>query len=365
MRTNVRLYIAGEAYNPALNYQIRQRGIQMRTAVLLLTLTLLVPFAAGSARVGAQAVPQSGGGLTVVQVQENFYMIAGAGSNVGVSVGPDGLVLVDTGAADKADQLLAELKRRFREPIRYIINTSADPDHVGGNDKLSLAGLPILPAGYQRAALIGRDYAPILAEERVLNRMSAPTGQQAPFPVAAWPTSTYSVEAGETQRKLFLNREGIQVMYQPAAHTDGDSLVHFRRSDVLLTGDIFDTTRFPVIDMAKGGSIQGVLDSLNRMLYMAISSTPFPFQEGGTMIIPGHGRLCATTDLVDYRDMVSIIRDRVEDGIKKGMSLDQIQAANPTIGYRRQYGSDSGPWTTNMFVEAIYKGLTTKEVSQR
>src|SRR5688572_17694270 len=337
----------------------------MRTAVLLLALTLLLPAAAQLERVGAQAVPQSGGGLTVVEVQENFYMIAGAGSNVGVSIGSDGVVLVDAGAADKADQLLAEIKRLTRQPIRYIINTSADADHVGGNATLSLAGLPILPAGYQRQALVGRDYAPILAEERVLNRMSAPTGQQAPFPVAAWPTSTYSVEAGETQRKLLLNREGIQVMYQPAAHTDGDSLVHFRRSDVLITGDIMDTTRFPVIDIAKGGSIQGVLNSLNRILDIAISSTPFPFQEGGTMIIPGHGRLCATTDAVDYRDMVSIIRDRVQDLISKGMTLEQIHQANPTAGYRRQYGSDTGPWTTHMFVEAIYKGLTTKEVSER
>jgi cyclase len=350
----------GAYYNPpAISLPER---VHMRTALLALTLAGAI---AAFAPLRAQAPPQSSGGLTVLQVQENFYMIAGAGSNVGISLGPDGVVITDTGSAAMADQLLAEIKRLTPLPIRYIINTSADADHVGGNDKLSLAGLPILPAGYQRAGLIGRDYAPILAEERVLNRMSAPTGQTSPFPVEAWPTSTYSVEAGEVQRKLFLNREGIQVIYQPSAHTDGDSLVHFRRSDVLLTGDIFDTTRFPVIDTAKGGSIQGVLDSLNRMLYMAISSTPFPFQEGGTMIIPGHGRLCATVDLVDYRDMVSIIRDRVEDGIKKGLSLEQIQQANPTLGYRRQYGSDSGPWTTNMFVEAIYKGLTTKEVSQR
>ena len=329
----------------------------------LLILAMLLQGAAGLARVAAQSAPQSGGGLTVVEVQPNFYMIGGAGSNVGVSIGPDGVVVVDSGTADKADQLLAEIKKLTPQPIRYVINTSADPDHVGGNDRLSLAGLPILPAGYQRAGLIGRDYAPILAEEHVLNRMSAPTGQQAPFPVAAWPTSTYSVAAGETQRKLLLNREGIQVMYQPSAHTDGDSFVHFRRSDVLLTGDILDTTRFPVINIEQGGSIQGVLNSLNGILAMAISSTPFPFQEGGTMIIPGHGRLCATTDVVDYRDMISIIRDRVQDLIAKGRTLAEIQQANPTVGYRRQYGSDSGRWTTQMFVEAVYKGLTTKEAS--
>lgn len=335
--------------------------LRERTTLMaaLLTIALLVLTAGRTTALNQQSANQDRGGLTVVNVKPNFYMIAGAGGNVAVHVGPNGVVITDTGAADKADQLLAEIKRLTPQPIRYIINTSADPDHVGGNEKLSLAGLPILPAGYRRQTLVGRDYAPILAEERVLRRMSAPTGEKPLHPVEAWPTSTYSVEAGETQRKLVINGDAVQVMYQPAAHTDGDSLVYFRRSDVLMTGDIMDTTRFPVIDLAKGGSIQGVLDSLNRILEMTFSSTPFPYQEDGTLIIPGHGRLCATVDVVDYRDMVSIIRDRVETLIKQGKTLAEIQQADPTKGYRRQYGSDSGSWTTNMFVEAIYRGLTS------
>ena len=312
------------------------------------------------ARVTAQAGAPSNDALTVLEIKPNIYMIAGAGGNVVVHIGSDGVVVTDTGRAETADALLAAIKRLTPRPIRYIINTSADADHVGGNATLSAAGQPIMPAGYRREAIVDRDFAPILAEERVLTRMSAPTGQQALFPVAAWPTSTYSATTGERQRKLVLNGEAIQVMYQPAAHTDGDSLVYFRRSDVLMTGDIFDLTRFPVIDLGSGGSIQGVLDSLNGILEMTFSSTPFPYREDGTLIVPGHGRLCATTDVVEYRDMVSIIRDRVADLIKKGKTVEEIQQADPTAGYRRQYGSETGGWTTRMFVEAIYKSLTVQ-----
>ena len=316
--------------------------------------------AGSSVPVSAQAGAQSSDALTVLEIKPNIYMIAGAGGNVVVHIGADGVVITDTGRAETADALLAAIKRLTPRPIRYIINTSADADHVGGNATLSAAGQPIVPAGYRREGFVDRDFAPILAEESVLTRMSAPTGKQAPYPAAAWPTSTYSAAIGERQRKLVLNGEAIQIMYQPAAHTDGDSLVYFRRSDVLMTGDVFDVTRFPVIDLDKGGSIQGVLDSLNRILEMTFSPTPFPYQEDGTLIVPGHGRLCTTTDVVDYRDMVSIIRDRIEDLIKKGKTLEEIQQADPTAGYRRQYGSETGAWTTRMFVEAIYKSLTVQ-----
>jgi glyoxylase-like metal-dependent hydrolase (beta-lactamase superfamily II) len=305
-----------------------------------------------------QAGAASGSGLTVLEVKPHFYMIAGAGGNVGVHIGRDGVVVTDTGTAGQAAQLLAEIKRLTPQPIRYIINTSADPDHVGGNDTLSLAGQPIAAGG--GGGIAPRNFAPILAEERVLARMSAPTGEQAAYPVAAWPTTTYSVAAGETQRKLHLSGEPIQVMSQPAAHTDGDSLVYFRRSDVLMAGDIVDMTRFPVIDRARGGSIQGVIDSLNRIIDMTFNASPLPYHypEEGTLIIPGHGPLIAQTEVVDYRDMVTIIRDRVQAWMKEGKTLAQIQQANPALGWRRQYGADAGPWTTAMFVEAIHHGLT-------
>ena len=334
--------------------------------LLALLAVIVVGQAAGPpSRVAAQAEPQSDSGLRVLEIKPNFYMISGAGSNVAVHIGPDGVVVTDSGKAEMAGALLAAIKRLTPRPIRYIINTSADSDHVGGNATLSAAGQPIVPAGYRREGFADREFAPILAEERVLTRMSAPTGEQAPYPVPAWPTTTYSAAAGERQRKLVLNGEAIQVMYQPAAHTDADSLVYFRRSDVVMTGDVFDVTRFPVIDLARGGSIQGVVDSLNRLVEMTFSSTPFPYQEDGTLIVPGHGRLCTTTDLVGYRDMVSIIRDRVQDLIKKGRTLEEIQQANPTGGYRRQYGSETGNWTTRMFVEAIYKSLIAQGGSRQ
>jgi len=339
--------------------RIGRRLIGAKGWLPLLLAAVVASQAAGpSVRVAAQAAAPSNGALTVLEIKPDFYMIAGAGSNVAVHIGRDGVIVTDTGRAEMADALLAAIKKLTLRPIRYIINTSADSDHVGGNAVLSAAGESIHPAGTRRFGIIDPQYAPILAEETVLTRMSAPTGEQAPYPAAAWPTSTYSPAAGERQRKLVLNGEAIQVMHQPAAHTGGDSLVYFRRSDVLMTGDVFDVTRFPVIDLARGGSVQGVLDSLNRIVEMTFASTPFPFQEDGTLIVPGHGRLCAATDVVDYRDMVSIIRDRVEDLVKQGKTLEEIQQANPTAGYRRQYGSETGAWTTRMFVEAIHKGLT-------
>jgi len=157
---------------------------------------------------------------------------------------------------------------------------------------------------------------------------------------------------------MYLNREGIQAMHAPAAHSDGDVMVLFRRSDVLVTGDILDTTRFPVINVDKGGTIQGEIDALNRIVEIVIPAIPLVWQGGGTWVVPGHGRICDQADVVEYRDMITVIRDVVEDMIHRGMTLDQVKAANPTAGYRKRYGADSGPWTTDMFVEAIYKGLT-------
>jgi cyclase len=196
--------------------------------------------------------------------------------------------------------------------------------------------------------------AAILSAERVLTRMSAPTGKASPFPTAAWPTETFN----QKRKYMYLNGEGIEVLHQPAAHSDGDSIVFFRRSDVVVAGDILDTTRFPVIDVARGGSIQGEIDALNRLVDVAIPSIPLVAQEGGTYVIPGHGRVCDQLDVVDYRDMVTIIRDRIQSLVKDGMTLDQIKAAAPTQGYTPRYGSDAGPWTTNMFVEAVYQSLT-------
>jgi cyclase len=124
---------------------------------------------------------------------------------------------------------------------------------------------------------------------------------------------------------------------------------------VLSTGDIFTPEHYPLIDLQRGGTIQGIIDALNRIIEITV---PAKYQEGGTYVIPGHGRLCEEADVVEYRDMVTIIRDRIADLVKKGRTLEQVRAAKPTLDYDTQYGATTGIWTTDMFVEAIYKNLS-------
>jgi len=254
---------------------------------------------------------------------------------------------------------VAAIKKLTPRPIRYVIDTSADPDHVGGNERLSKAGQTLFTApgsiGVTGDFLGG--VASILSAQQVLERMSAPAGRTSPFPVAAAPTETFDFP----RKYMYLNGEGIEVLHQPEAHTDGDVVVFFRRSDVVVAGDILDTTRFPVIDVARGGTIKGEIAALNRLVDLAIPSVPIVSREAGTLVIPGHGRVCDQTDVVEYRDMVTIVRDRTRDLIKEGMTLDQIKAASPARGYTRRYGSDSGPWTTNNFVEAVYRSLVQEK----
>jgi glyoxylase-like metal-dependent hydrolase (beta-lactamase superfamily II) len=320
----------------------------MKTAFLVSVLA--ISFALSS--IGAAQNPQNGERLDLLQLDPNFYMIAGAGANIAIQLGPEGAVVVDAGSARMADAVVATIKKLTDLPVRYIIDTSADPDHVGGNEKVARAGKAL----GNIASSANNGAAGIIAAESVLNRMSEPVAGKAPYPTVAWPTETFA----DRQKSLYLNNEGIQVLYQPAAHSDGDGVVFFRRSDVLVTGEIFDVTHFPRIDVDNGGSIQGEIDALNRLLDIAIPSIPLPFKDGGTRVIPARGRICEQAELVEYRDMVTIVRNSVRRLVSKGLTLDQIKAANPTQGYRSRYGSDAGPWTTDMFVEAIYKGLATK-----
>ena len=290
----------------------------------------------------------------ILPVQGNIYMLVGAGGNITVQTGNDGVLLVDTGVAQMSDKVLAAVRSISEKPIRYIINTHVHPDHTGGNEAIAKAGSTI--AGGNVVGDIGAsagNQAAVIAFQAVLDRMSAPTGQQAPTPEHAWPTETYTTP----MRKMFFDNEGIEIIHIPAAHTDGDSMVFFRRSDVISTGDIFVTNRYPIIDLERGGNIQGVIAGLNKIIEIAI---PADEQEGGTMVIPGHGRLCDVADVVFYQEMVTIIRDRVEDMIKKGMTLEQVKQAKPTRDYDPRYGATNGIWTTDMFVEAVYKSLASK-----
>jgi cyclase len=280
--------------------------------------------------------------IHILPVQGNVYMLAGAGGNITVQVGNDGVLIVDTQYAPLSEKILAAIRTLSKGPIRYVINTTYDADHTGGNEPIRKAGSTIAGGNVAGDIQDAAEGAQIIAHDNVLMRM-------ADRPSGSLPTSTFLGDS----KKLFFNGEGIEINHQPAAHTDGDSIVFFRRSDVISTGDIFTTSSYPVIDLAVGGSIQGVIDGLNRLVDMII---PVYGQEGGTLVIPGHGRLSDFGDVINCREMTIIIRDRVQDMIKKGMTLEQVKAARPTRDYDPLYGSVPG-WTSEMFVEAVYKSL--------
>jgi cyclase len=285
------------------------------------------------------------GEIEVLAVQGNVYVIAGAGGNVAVQVGDDGVLLVDTGLTQYGDKVMAAIHQLSSRPIRFLVNTNARPDHTGGNELFAKAGSKmgggLLVGGY------AGDGAMVIAHEGVLKAMSAPAGKTAPTPSAAWPTDAYPGESKE----IYANAEGIEVLHPGAANTDGDSIVYFRRSDVVVTGDIFSMTSYPVIDLQKGGSFNGVLAALNRLIDITI---PKDWQEGGTMVIPGHGRIADEADVVEYRDMITIIRDRIQDMIKKGMSLQQVKDARPTRDYDGRYGDPAA------MIEAAYRELSSR-----
>jgi cyclase len=268
--------------------------------------------------------------VEVLHVQGNVYVIASNLGNVTVQIGKDpghdGVLLVDTGPVAITERIAAEVRKLSGEPVRFVINTSGDPEHVGGN------------------AFFARPGASLFAQAAVLARLSA---QGSGVTSAAWPTITFD------DRKYFdFNGEAVQVFSERDAHTDGDSVVLFRGSNVLDAGEIFLTTGYPVIDLKRGGSIQGELKALNHILELTV---PHHMQEGGTMVIPGHGRLCDQGDVTDYRDMMTIIRDRVADLKRKGKTLDEVKAMRPTRDYDRRYSTPA--WTGDMLVEAVYKTL--------
>jgi cyclase len=277
--------------------------------------------------------------IETIPVQGNVYMLVGAGGNITVQAGNDGLLLVDTEYEQLAPKIVAALRKLSSKPIFWMINTHIDADHIGGNE-----ALPRLANAATRQA------ARIIAHENVLNRMSAaPRGAEPIVPDKLWPNDEYYLP----QKDFSFNGEAVVVYHMPAAHTDGDSIVFFRSSNVLSVGDIFTPGRYPVIDLQNGGSVQGLINALNRILQITV---PLKYQEGGTYVVPGHGRICDEADVVEYRDMVTIIRDRVQDLIKRGMSLEQVKGARPTRDYDTEYG---GP--NDAFLEAVYRSLSAKK----
>ena len=281
--------------------------------------------------------------IQVLPVQGSVSMLAGAGANVTLQIGKDGVLLVDTPPAALVPQVLAEIRRLSDRPIRYLLNTSLDAEHTGGNAAVigpaagrGTGGAPFGTIGLNRPAIV--------AHENVLNRLSA---SQPPTPAAALPTTTYF----RPSMDFFFNGEPVVVLHAPRAHTDGDSIVWFRRSDVLSVGDLVRLDRYPDIDIARGGSVDGLIAALDRIIEITV---PERLQDGGTRVIVGHGRLCNEADIVEYRDMVAIIRDRVADLVKKGQTLDQVKAARPTRDYDTRYGSGDA------MTESVYRSLTEK-----
>ena len=287
--------------------------------------------------------------LEVLPAQGNVFVIVGPGGNTTVQVGHEAVVIVDTQTATVADEVLATVAKLSEKPIRHIINTSADVDHTGGNETLSRAGtyVRLIDSFDPRGSSAD---AAIIAHVNVLARMSAPTGSVAAAPSGAWPSDTYFTD----DWALFVNGEAVQLLHVPAAHTDGDTMVFFRRSDVISTGEIFSPSRYPKFDGARGGSTAGLIEGLNRILDIAI---PGENQEGGTVVIPGHGRLSDETEVANYRDMVTIVRDRVAALIAEGMTLEQVRAARPTLDYDGIYSEEPGGWTGDLFVAAVYRDL--------
>jgi cyclase len=283
--------------------------------------------------------------VRVLEVRPNVHMLSGAGANITVQTGKHGVLLVDTPSSALAPQTLAEIRKLSQLPVRYVINTNSDPDHAGGNAAIGATGTSGGgPNGPNRAIGVGTAQGmTILSHERVLDRLNA-----ASAPQEALPTSTFD----QPTKDFSFNGEAIIVYHARAAHTDGDSIVMFRASDVVSAGDVFSSDRYPAIDVKRGGSVQGLIDGLNLILSLTV---PEAFQEGGTKVIPGHGRLSDESDVVEYRDMVWIVRDRIADLMKKGMTLAQIKAAKPTRDYDAEYYSPAV--TPDAFVEAIFTSL--------
>jgi glyoxylase-like metal-dependent hydrolase (beta-lactamase superfamily II) len=326
----------------------------VKARTLGLVAALLAASASASAQSSTPAQPAGRAGqgeIRVTKVRSNVYMLTGAGGNITVMPFDQGAVVVDTGTVAMADKVLATIGQLSPAKIADIINTSATADHIGGNEKLHNAGRRI------PWEVVTGEGPMVIAHENVMSRMSAPTGKQAATPEKAWPNETYHIDYKKLAAQ-YRGGEQIELVYMPAAHSDGDSIVWFRRADVIATGDVFMEDTYPIIEVANGGTINGTVDALNRILDFAFADFR---SENGTMIIPGHGRLCDMSDVGYYRDMLTIIRDRVQDMVKKGMTLDQVKAARPTRDYDPRYGAATGAWTTDMFVDAVYKTVGAKK----
>jgi glyoxylase-like metal-dependent hydrolase (beta-lactamase superfamily II) len=364
--------------------------------------SLTVPVSKSANDVAKRIQEQSprDGQVHVMPIQGNVYMLVADGTNITASIGKDGVAIVNTGSAQMSDKVLAaldELQRtrayaattnscfgancpspfgdaawsspyfnaivaspRPPQGMRYVINTSAAPEHVGGNQNLAAAATFKRAGGQNSFGGAVRDLgttATIVARDEVLEAVSnPPAGKGTPAPEPAWPSETYFDEFHKLSE--YVNGEPVLLYHAPRANTSGDSIVFFRHSEVIAAGNLMSTVSYPLIDVDKGGTIDGVIGGLNRILDLAVAEYR---AQGGTWVVPGRGRLSDTADVASYRNMLVMIRDRIADLKKKGMTLDQIKAQRPTLDFDGRYGATTGPWTTDMFISAVYRTLQEKK----
>jgi glyoxylase-like metal-dependent hydrolase (beta-lactamase superfamily II) len=320
-----------------------------QTLVALLCLAAAVSGLSGAARAQDNLDDVE---IHTLHVRDDIYMLVGAGGNITVQIGDDGVLIVDTQFAPLSGKIVAAIAELTPKPIRYIVNTHHHDDHIGGNASLRLAGSTVIGGNMPGAVPYAEGGgAQVIAHENVLLRLSATLGTEAEVPSSMWPTNTFF----DAEKRMHYNGEGIRIIHQPAAHTDGDVVVYFRRSDVVAVGDVFSTTGWPVIDLVGGGSYEGTIAALNAIVDLII---PVYGQDGGTLVIPGHGRLSGLGDVLDYREMIVVIGDRLRSMIEAGMTLEQVKAAEPAKDYAPVYGTSSSFWTTDRFLEAAYQSLS-------
>jgi cyclase len=360
---------------PRIEQEDRRRVSRARFVAVIASCVSGVLLATGGATLGSAAAQQAGAGsaaaqqtgagtaaapqsnaapqqdfskteIDAVKVTDNVYMLVGAGGNTTVQFGSDGVLVVDTSFAPMSGKILSEIKKLSSQPIRYIVNTHVHGDHIGGNSAIAKTGLARTGAAGNQAAII--------AHENVLMRLSTPPQGQPEVAFADWPNETF---VGRKKEMIF-NGEAVQFLHQPSAHTDGDSVVMFRRNDVVSTGDLFTTTMYPFIDEANGGTIDGYINSLNAILDLTVASN---VNEGGTMVIPGHGRVADEQDVIEYRDMVTIIRDRIREYVKRGMTAVQVKAKKPTFDFDRRYAD--GFIKPDALIDVIYKQMAAEKAA--
>jgi cyclase len=289
--------------------------------------------------------------VETLPVQGKVHLLAGAGGNIAVQIGDGGVLLVDSGYEQMSSKVTAAIRKLApNRTLRTIINTTLMDAHTGGNavlikeGRLNQAG-PGLGQRPNEADLIGHSKLLALMTEIGRDKIA----------VERWPPSVFSGK----QKDLYSNDEPVVILSVPDAVTSGDSMVWFRGSDVVATGEIFNQASFPYIDLAHGGTINGIIEGLNVLLEITV---PKHNQEGGTMVIPGYGRIGDEHDVLEYRDMVTIIRDRVQAAIDKKMTVAQVKAMkpSPTYEYEPRFNRDPA-WTAEMFVEAIYRNLSARK----